>query len=40
MSEEIKLLPPDPRGAPLWTRFTGSSALMAIAAPLAILLLW
>ncbi len=40
MSEEIRLLPADKQGPRLWTRFTGSNALMAVTAPLVILLLW
>lgn len=40
MSEEIRLLPADKQGPRLWTRFTNSSALMAVTAPLVILLMW
>ena len=40
MSEEVRLLPADKQGPRLWTRFTGSNALMAVTAPLVILLLW
>jgi NitT/TauT family transport system permease protein len=40
MSDEIKLLPPGRSGSRLWTRFTNSAPLMAITAPLVILLLW
>jgi NitT/TauT family transport system permease protein len=40
MSEEVRLVPPDKSGTQWWSRFTGSNALMAITAPLVILLLW
>lgn len=40
MAEEIRLLPADRQGPRLWARFTGSNALMAVTAPLVILLLW
>jgi len=40
MPEEIRLTAAGERGPSLWSRLTGSSALMAVASPVLILLVW